>query len=113
MIERSSTDRALNNPRQSESEGRVLPFRPRGSLFARTQRPTPVEDLRKYERIADEPDDYIHRMKMNALAALVAILLIVGGLWIADVMAQMRKNQDCVLSGRRDCTPVDVPLQPR
>jgi hypothetical protein len=43
----------------------------------------------------------------------VTIFLIVAGVWIADVMAKMRKDQDCVLSGRRGCTPVDVPIPPR
>jgi len=52
-------------------------------------------------------------MTMNGLALLATIFLIVAGIWIADVMAQMRKNQDCVLSGRRGCTPVTVPIPPR
>jgi hypothetical protein len=28
-------------------------------------------------------------------------------------MARMRKDQDCVLSGRRGCTPVDVERKDR
>jgi hypothetical protein len=52
-------------------------------------------------------------MKMNGLALAVTVVLIAVGLWIAGVMAQMRKNQDCVLSGRPGCTPVEVPVQPR
>ncbi len=47
-------------------------------------------------------------MIMNGLALLVTVFLVVAGVWIADVMAKMRKDQDCVLSGRRGCTPVDV-----
>jgi hypothetical protein len=35
--------------------------------------------------------------------------LVIVGIWIADVMAQMRKNQDCVLMGRPGCTPVNAP----
>jgi hypothetical protein len=73
-----------------------------------------VEDLAKYERPPNETaDDYRHRMITNAIVAVVVVLLIGAGWWIADTMAQMRKNQDCVLSGRRGCTPVDVPIQPR
>jgi|SRR5687768_6487860 hypothetical protein len=95
---------------RSESDRRVLPFRPRGSLFARpTSRPSPVEDLGKYERAPEEPGEYRHRMRMNALAFCVTILLVMTGIWIADVMAQMRKNQDCVLMGRPGCTPVQAP----
>ena len=81
-------------------------------MFARPlPRPSPVEDLAKYESSA--PDDYRHRMLMNLAAAVVTILLVIAGIWIANTMAKMRKDQDCVLTGRRGCTPVDVPVKPR
>jgi hypothetical protein len=92
---------------QSAPQGRVVPFRRRGSLltFNRPQQqPSPVRDLERYERTGDE-DDYRHRMIVNAMAAVVTILLIAGGIWIANSMAQMRKNQDCALSGNRNCNP--------
>ena len=69
--------------------------------------PSPVEDLAKYER-GEHSDDYRHRMLVNAAAFVFVAALIGAGLWLADTMAQMRKNQDCVLSGRRGCTPVEV-----
>lgn len=99
----------------SNPEGRVVPFRRRGSLFGRsTPRPPPaLPDLEKYEHEADEPDDFRHRMLMNALGLGVTVFLIAGGLWIADVMAHMRKDQDCVLTGRAGCTPVDAPVRQR
>jgi hypothetical protein len=80
----------------------VVPFRHR-----RSDEYVQPDDLSKYEH-GDEPDDYRHRMLMNGAAALVVALLIGAGLWIADTMATMRKNQDCVLSGRRGCTPVET-----
>ena len=93
-----------------ESERRVLPFRRRGSLFAVNRpRPSPVQDLDKFERPEGE-DDYRHRMIMNMMAAAVVILLIAAGIWIANSIAMLRKNQDCVLSGKRNCNPpVEVP----
>jgi hypothetical protein len=47
-------------------------------------------------------------MIVNVAAFAVVAALIGAGLWLADTMATMRKNQDCVLSGRRGCTPVEV-----
>lgn len=47
-------------------------------------------------------------MVVNVVAFAFVIALIAAGLWLADTMAAMRKNQDCVLSGRRGCTPVEV-----
>jgi hypothetical protein len=33
--------------------------------------------------------------------------------WLAMQIANMRKNQDCLLSGRRNCAPIDVPALER
>jgi hypothetical protein len=65
-------------------------------------------DLKKFEK-TNEADDYRERMITNFVALGFLIFLIVSGIWIADTMAKMRKNQDCVLSGRRGCTPVEAP----
>lgn len=52
-------------------------------------------------------------MTVNIVALAFVALLGLVGYWLADTMATMRKNQDCVLSGRRACTPVDVPSRER
>jgi hypothetical protein len=97
----------------SERDAQILPFRPRGSMFARNvPRPPPVPDLEKYERAPDEPDDFRHRMIMNGLGLAVTMALVVTGIWIADVIAHLRKDQDCVLIGRSNCAPVNVARQP-
>jgi hypothetical protein len=48
-------------------------------------------------------------MIMNGLGLAVTVVLIAGGLWIAEVMAHMRKDQDCALTGRSNCMPVEIP----
>ena len=108
----------VNRPSSREPEGRVLPFRQRGALFARPVLRPPavrdtVPDLEKFERKPDEPDDFRHRMLMNGLGLAVTVALVGAGIWIADVMAHMRKDQDCVLTGRSGCTHIDVPAAPR
>jgi hypothetical protein len=104
----------VTNTPPNEPEGRVVPFKRRGSLFAINRpRPSPVQDLDRFERTEGE-DDYRHRMIMNGMALLITIVLIGGGIWIANSMALLRKNQDCVLSGKRNCNPpVEVPATPR
>ena len=87
----------------SDPDRRVLPFRPRRTGVPA---PSPIADLAKYER-GEDSDDYRHRMIVNAVAFVFVLALIGVGLWLAGTMAQMRKDQDCVLSGRRGCTPVD------
>lgn len=93
-------------PQPSENEPRIVQFR-RGSGGVRSPAPSPVEDLTKYEG-GEGADDYRHRMIVNFAAFFVVVALIGVGLWLADTMATMRKNQDCVLSGRRGCTPVET-----
>jgi len=102
----------------TEEEHQVVPFRPRGAaptgpLGRRWSPPAPqpptqpVEGLAKYEG-GDADDDYRHRMLVNLAALAVTIMLAIAGGWLAIKIAEMRKNQDCVLSGRRNCAPVDV-----
>lgn len=69
---------------------------------------SPVADLAKYERAPGGADDYRHRMVVNLVAFVFVVALIGAGLWLADTMVRMRHDQDCVLSGRRGCTPVEV-----
>jgi hypothetical protein len=90
----------------SDSEGRVVRFR-RGPASTRLAAPPPVDDLTKFER-GTEVDDYRHRMLVNAAAFLFVVALIGAGLWLADSMASLRRNQDCVLAGHRNCSPIEV-----
>jgi hypothetical protein len=95
-----------NVPRE-EDRGRVLPFR-RGRPRVPPPKPdAPIEGVEKYA--AGEPDDYRQRMINNGLGLVACILLVLMGIWIANTMAEMRRNQDCVLSGRRNCTPIPAP----
>ena len=71
--------------------------------------PATPPDLTLFEHRADEPDDYRHRMTMNALALAATIGLVMAGVWIADVMAHMRTDQDCVLTGRTACAVIEAP----
>jgi hypothetical protein len=66
-----------------------------------------VEDLAKFER-GPEIDDYRHRMWVNAAAFVFVVALIGAGLWLADSMASLRRNQDCVLAGHRNCAAIEI-----
>ncbi len=111
-------------PIQSDDEHRVLIFRPRqqahqpvqrGELGPQAQRrdiePEPLEpnDLSRYERARNEPDDFRHRMLANLAAFAFTVALTAVGIWLAMSIADLRKTQDCVLMGRRDCGRIFVP----
>src|SRR5215467_790090 len=95
-----------NSPSPAEGGSRVINFR-RNRAGAGPTSSAPVKDLTKFER-GESPDDYRHRMIVNIVVFVFVAGLIGAGIWLADTMAAMRKNQDCVLSGRRGCTPVEV-----
>jgi hypothetical protein len=103
-------------PSQDEERGRVLPFRPRKprswNSHLRDGLRSPVDDLSKYSRHPDD-DNFHHRMKVNLLAFAVLALIVACGIWLANTMAEMRKNQDCVLTGRTNCAPIQVPVDSR
>ena len=101
---------ATDKSPSARGSGRILRFRHRSSAElpnSEASGPPPPDDLAQYEH-GGESDDYRHRMVANVIAFVFVIALIGAGLWLADTMARMRKNQDCVLSGRRGCTPVEV-----
>ena len=105
----------MNEEKRSDSDSRVVPLRRRPTSGGSSGRPRgepPVEDLSRYEHRGDD-DDYRHRMITNLVALAFTALLVVGGLWMANKIAEMRKNQDCVLSGRRGCSPVEIPSADR
>ena len=98
-------------PQPDDERGRVLPFQRHGQVRPRVPRPaddSPVEGVEKYAR-SEEPDNYRQRMINNGLAFAFCILLVAIGVWLATSIAEMRKNQDCVLSGRRNCANVVAP----
>jgi hypothetical protein len=108
-------------PIASDEEHRVLQFRPRGSLHPTTRptnlvaqprqhhdsKPEPL-DLSRYERPREEPDDFRHRMLANIAAFAFTVALTAIGIWLAMSIADLRRTQDCVLMGRRDCVHIST-----
>ena len=85
----------------------VQPLLPRHRARPGKRGRPPVGDLAKYER-GEQPDDYRHRMLVNAAAFLFVLGLIGAGLWLVDAMADLRRSEDCLLAGHRDCTRIEI-----
>jgi hypothetical protein len=45
---------------------------------------------------------------MNIIAVTVLTILIGAGVWLADTIAYMERNQDCILQGRQNCAPIEI-----
>lgn len=109
-------------PVVTDGDHRVIPFRPRSlakpsglspavqqdNRASRTSRPAGLHLVRNVPDLeAAAPhgrsDDYRHRMLINIAALMFTLLLTAIGVWLATTLADMRRTQDCVLVGRRDC----------
>jgi hypothetical protein len=108
-------------PVLTDDEHRVLKFRPRtlaqppgrrseaGREASRDDVRPEANDLSRYERTREEPDDFRHRMLANMAAFAFTVALTAIGIWLAISIADLRKTQDCVLMGRRDCARISAP----
>ena len=95
---------------RQDDEHRVLKFVPRNSAALQDTASHPAaEDLSRYEQPREEADDFRHRMIANAAAFGLTIVLVGIGIWLATSIADLRKTQDCVLMGRRDCARIVAP----
>jgi hypothetical protein len=114
-------------PIQTDEEHRVLKFQPRTAAaraphqrsevsvpplqdsLSRESSDLSAKDLSAYERPPEEPDDFRHRMLANTAALAFTVALTAIGIWLAMSIADMRKTQDCVMMGRRDCGHISSP----
>jgi hypothetical protein len=102
-------------PVMTDDEHRVLKFRPRTSAQPPGQQASQNDvqqepnDLSRYEKAREEPDDFRHRMLANMAAFAFTVALTAIGIWLAMSIADLRRTQDCVLMGRRDCAHISPP----
>ncbi len=105
--------------------GQVLPFRRRGRPSPPVAPSQPADDaieafgddlpddLAKYEQDQDEIVDYRQRALMNVIALVVLAFLVSTGVWLADTIADMERDQDCMMQGRVNCAPIELPAPPQ
>ena len=96
---------------EDSEQHRVVPLRRRGAAPHSTWQAGPQDhpspDSDREDR--DDTDDYRGRMLANVIGLVLIVGLIAAGIWLADAIADMRKQQDCVLTGRRNCVPIEMP----
>ena len=61
--------------------------------------PDPSED--------DEADR--DRGRNNLLFLVVAVIVVVAGIWLVNKLIDLRNLQNCLESGRRNCAPIETP----
>jgi hypothetical protein len=84
----------------SDGSDNVVSFRPRAALSRRDSEPgahdavddSPVKGLQAYETSLEDDDDYPHRMRVNLVAAVFVMMLIVGASWVMDSLVQSTRE---------------------
>jgi hypothetical protein len=107
-------------PIAADDDHRVIQFRPRSALHApqlhapvhaqvrQQEKPVEALDLSRYEKPRPAPDDFRQRMLANIAAFAFTVALTAVGIWLAMSIADLRRTQDCVLMGRRDCVRIST-----
>ena len=59
----------------------------------------------------DPDDDEGDRRMANIVLAVGFVVLVGGGVWLANAMVDARKADECLSSGRRNCNPIEAPTR--
>ena len=56
----------------------------------------------------------MRRADLESLSVRIAlavgfVVLVGGGIWLANAMVDARKADECISSGRRNCIPIETP----
>ena len=62
---------------------------------------------------ATDPDDYPVSDRTLILIAACIGLLILGSIWLLETMHKNSILEDCLMAGRRNCTPIEAPSSAR
>ena len=57
----------------------------------------------------DPDDEEGDRTTANIILLVGFVLLVGGGVWLANAMIDARKADECLSSGRRNCNPIAAP----
>jgi hypothetical protein len=57
----------------------------------------------------DPDDEEGDRTTANIILLVGFVLLVGGGVWLANAMIDARKADECMSSGRRNCSPIEAP----
>ncbi len=55
-----------------------------------------------------DPSEGDHSRRATLIGAAVAIVLVLGGWWLARELTAASRMQDCLMSGRTNCNPIEI-----
>ncbi len=61
----------------------------------------------------DAPQTDRERRNANLILLAIFVVIVGGGLWLGNALFEARRADECMSSGRRNCTPVAAPAPRR
>jgi hypothetical protein len=114
---------------QDGQDGRVVTLRPKSTRGGKARRLPVIDPRRDPTWLGEQPhlrskgfgaddeheddEDGRYRTLSNIVGVALIAILIGTGVWLAHVITDQRKMEDCVLSGRRNCAPIEIPASGR
>jgi len=68
-----------------------------------------MSDAKRNE--SDAEDDARDRRAANIFLLVAALIVIGAGVWLVDALLAARKADECMSAGRRNCSPIETPVQ--
>ena len=65
----------------------------------------------KSEIVSPEQEER-DRRSANIFLLVAAVAFIGVGIWIGEGLLRAKRADDCMSSGRRNCSPIEVPVDP-
>jgi hypothetical protein len=59
----------------------------------------------------DRPPTEEERRRSNLIMLIVAVVVVVLGVYLVNWLIEQRKLQECLESGRHNCTPITTPAR--
>lgn len=56
----------------------------------------------------EDKDAQTRRDTVNLLAVIICLVILILGFWLVNRLWEMKKLQDCIFAGRRDCAPIET-----
>jgi hypothetical protein len=66
------------------------------------------DNLEKPQTPEEEARD---RRAANIFLAVAAVLIVGIGIWLGNALVAARKADECMMTGRRNCYPIEVPAR--
>ena len=58
-----------------------------------------------------QDDDDDRKQRQNLMVGGIAVLLVIGSIWLLLKYKEYRDESDCFLAGRHNCAPIDTSTQ--